>query len=97
MLMFSLLYYIDEVKDFDLTKHASLMRKPVILDGSNSYDLVSAKNAKMWFEGFFGFQKYQMVVMKFIRLIWPEVFGRDIIESCFTVRRIRQTPLAFIK
>ncbi|MEH7248027.1 UDP-glucose/GDP-mannose dehydrogenase family protein [Neobacillus niacini] len=40
----------DEVKDFDLTKYNKLMRKPIILDGRNCYDLVSVKKENLTYD-----------------------------------------------
>lgn len=35
----------DEIKDFDISQYSKLMRKPIILDGRNCYDLASAQAA----------------------------------------------------
>ncbi|MFP5108558.1 UDP-glucose dehydrogenase family protein [Neobacillus sp. C211] len=40
----------DEVKDFNLSNYSKLMRKPIILDGRNCYDLTSAKDAKIVYD-----------------------------------------------
>jgi UDPglucose 6-dehydrogenase len=40
----------DEVKDFDLSKYSELMRKPIVLDGRNCYDLTSTKKANMIYD-----------------------------------------------
>ncbi|MFJ5759263.1 UDP-glucose dehydrogenase family protein [Neobacillus sp. NPDC093182] len=40
----------DEVKELDLSKYRELMRNPVVLDGRNCYDLVSAKKANITYD-----------------------------------------------
>ncbi|OCA88338.1 UDP-glucose 6-dehydrogenase [Bacillus sp. FJAT-27225] len=40
----------DEIKEFDLNKYRELMKKPIILDGRNCYDLTSAKNANVTYD-----------------------------------------------
>jgi UDPglucose 6-dehydrogenase len=40
----------DEVKEFDITKYNKLMRKPIILDGRNCYDMVSVKKANLIYD-----------------------------------------------
>lgn len=40
----------DEVKDFDLTKYSKLMKTPIVLDGRNCYDLMSAKAANIIYD-----------------------------------------------
>ncbi|NRD76939.1 UDP-glucose/GDP-mannose dehydrogenase family protein [Bacillus sp. BRMEA1] len=40
----------DEVKDFDLSKYSKLMRKPIVLDGRNCYDLSSARKANIIYD-----------------------------------------------
>lgn len=40
----------DDVKDFDLTKYSQLMKNPIVLDGRNCYDLISAKKARMIYD-----------------------------------------------
>lgn len=40
----------DEVKDFDLSKFTKLMKKPIIIDGRNCYDLTSATKANIIYD-----------------------------------------------
>jgi len=40
----------DEVKNFDISKYGELMRQPIVLDGRNCYDLMSAKKAKIIYD-----------------------------------------------
>ncbi len=40
----------DEVKTFDINKYSKLMKNPIIIDGRNCYDLVSAKKANIIYD-----------------------------------------------
>ena len=40
----------DEVKNYNLENFSKLMRNPIVVDGRNCYDLVSAKNAKIIYD-----------------------------------------------
>lgn len=40
----------DEVKSFDLSKYNQLMKHPIVLDGRNCYDLLSAKRANLIYD-----------------------------------------------
>ncbi|MEH7440200.1 UDP-glucose/GDP-mannose dehydrogenase family protein [Neobacillus drentensis] len=40
----------DEVKDFNLLKYNELMKTPIVLDGRNCYDLISAKKAHIIYD-----------------------------------------------
>ncbi|PGV53357.1 UDP-glucose/GDP-mannose dehydrogenase family protein [Bacillus sp. AFS037270] len=40
----------NDVKDFDLNKYKELMKRPIILDGRNCYDIASAKDANLVYD-----------------------------------------------
>ncbi|NWQ41106.1 UDP-glucose/GDP-mannose dehydrogenase family protein [Bacillus sp. EB106-08-02-XG196] len=40
----------DEVKGFDISKYSKLMKKPIVIDGRNCYDLNRVKKANMIYE-----------------------------------------------